>query len=161
MLRTETIFNIKTSNYKNTSEYISYKNFCDEKLSIKLRDYQYEASYLLAMAKSGFDFSVPGAGKTIISYATYLYFKYNSKVKKLLVIGPKNAYNAWYDEYTTCFGVKPNFENLSNKNLNHAKNYFSASQKNQKEITFINVEKIRSLQKEIIIYLNNNDCLLV
>lgn len=160
-LRSELLYSIKTSNFQNTDEFKNYKTFCDNNLKITLRDYQYESSYLLSMSKAGFDFSVPGSGKTIITYASYCYFKHNDDIKKILVIGPKNAYNAWLDEYKTCFGESPDFENLSNQNLNYAKSYFLASSSNHKEVSFINIDKIRNLQKEMSSFLATEKCLLV
>lgn len=157
----EIVFALKTSNYADSKEFIKFKKFCDKELVIKLRDYQYESAYLLSVAKNGFDFSVPGAGKTIITYAAYSYYKQFDDVKQLLVIGPKNAYNAWYDEYMTCFGKTPSFENLSNETVNYSKQYLCASIQNYKEITFINIEKIRNLKKELIYFLKKSKPLLV
>lgn len=152
---------IKTSDYEQSDEFKNFKKFCDENLIIKLRSYQYDASYLLSIADNGFDFSVPGSGKTIITYATYKYYKAHNTVQKILVIGPKNAYNAWHDEYITCFGTNPSFENLSNNSVNYSKQYLSSSLQNQKEITFINIEKIRNLKKELVLFFKTSDTLLV
>ena len=71
--------------------------FCDEVLNIRLRDYQYKSAYLLSLGNGGFDFSVPGAGKTIITYSAYAHLKEKGIVDKILVIGPGSAFNAWFE----------------------------------------------------------------
>ena len=152
--------NIK-SNIFDVKKYNDFQLFCDSNLSIKLRDYQYKSAFLLSNSKVGFDFSVPGAGKTIITYATYRYFKKNDNIDKLLIIGTKNAYNAWYDEYYTCFNQEPNFINLSDKSIDEVTNYLSTSKENQFEINFINYEKIKNVEKQLISFSDSNNLLIV
>lgn len=136
-------------------------HFCDSILRIKLRPYQYKASFLLSVGKGGFDFSVPGAGKTIITYAAYAYLKFKGIVDHIFVIGPGSAYNAWFDEFDTCFGERPDFENLAEYTTKNCKIYLAASSKNHKEISFINMEKVRLLTNEIARCLSNSNMLLV
>lgn len=157
----QTLKIIKNSNLNSNDDFLNFKNFCIENLKVTLRDYQYKSAFLLSVAKSGFDFSVPGAGKTIISYASYKFLKENDSIERLLIIGPKNAYNAWYDEYFTCFGIIPSFENLSFKTVREVKNYFLLSKNNLKEITFINIDKIRYLEKELKFFIKHSKTLLI
>ena len=157
----ELLKKIKSGQLDKSDEYINYCNICDSFLKIKLIGYQYKSSYLLSTAKAGFDFSVPGSGKTIITYTTYEYLRLNNKIDNIIIIGPKNAYNAWYDEYITCFGIKPDFENLSDENIRIAQNYLSSTVTNHKEITFINIEKIRNLKNELISFMSSSKCMLV
>lgn len=135
--------------------------FCDEILKITLRPYQYKAAYLLSVGRGGFDFSVPGAGKTIITYAAYAHMKSQGKVDHIFVIGPGSSYNAWFDEFNTCFGEYPEFENLAECTTKDCKLYLSASAKNHKEISFINMEKVRLLTKEIVQCVSSSKVLLV
>lgn len=158
--RIELLESIKNDTYDQVHfEY--FKTFCDNHLSIKLRDYQYKSAYLLSMSKVGFDFSVPGAGKTIITYAAYEYMKNYDGVRKILIIGPKNAYNAWHDEYITCFGKEPSFKNLSEESVNDVSNYLCVSMDNFKEINFINIEKIKNVEDQLIRCLKMSKTLLV
>lgn len=142
-------------------EFQEFCSFCNKSLSIILRPYQYKAAYLLSMGKGGFDFSVPGAGKTIITYAAYSYLRSRKLVDKLFVIGPISSYNAWFEEFITCFGEVPEFENLAANNVMDCKAYLTASPSNHKNITFINGDKVRLLAAEIKYYLNNDNILLV
>lgn len=152
---------IKNNKVNEDEEYLTFKEKINNLLVITLKEYQYKSAYLLTNAKSGFDFSVPGSGKTIIAYATYAYLRFLGLVDNILIIGPKNAYNAWYDEYITCFGEKPDFKNLSEENIKDSKNYFSSSTHNHREVTFINTDKIRSLDKEMANFMDSSKCMLI
>lgn len=152
---------IKSSAVEESIDYERFCKACDENLIIKLRDYQYKAAYLLCTGNGGFDFSVPGAGKTIITYATYRYLKNSHVVNQVFIIGPSSSYNAWFDEYKTCFGVEPDFENLSLEATKDCKIYLQASEKNHREITFVNIEKIRLLTREISEFISKANTLLI
>ena len=157
----EKLKQIKSSVVEESLDYEEFCKACDENLIIKLRDYQYKAAYLLCTGNGGFDFSVPGAGKTIITYTTYRYLKNNNIVNQVFIIGPSSSYNAWFDEYKTCFGMEPDFENLSLESTKNCKIYLQASEKNHREITFINMEKIRLLTKEISEFVSKANTLLI
>lgn len=152
---------IKTNNLEENAEYLEYCRFCDRTLKCTLRPYQYSASYYLTIGQGGFNFSVPGSGKTIITYATYNYLKYNSVCDYILIIGPINSFNAWFDEYETCFGDKPNFVSLASCSKKDAEIYLLSSKINHKEITFINVDKAWRMQKELIDFIKEKNILLI
>lgn len=141
--------------------FTNFKNACDEHLSISLRDYQYKSAYLLYKSGNGFDFSVPGAGKTIISYSVYCNHKLDDNIDNIFIIGPKNAYNAWFDEYYTCFNKEPSFKNLSFENNKDCKNYLSTTKHFHNEINFINFDKIKNLSNEIIKFIASHKTLLI
>lgn len=152
---------IKTNNLEENAEYLEYCRFCDRTLKCTLRPYQYSASYYLTIGQGGFNFSVPGSGKTIITYATYNYLKYNNICDYILIIGPINSFNAWFDEYETCFGDKPNFVSLASCSKKDAEIYLLSSKINHKEITFINVDKAWRMQKELIDFIKEKNILLI
>ena len=59
------------------------------------------------------NFSVPGSGKTWMSYATYFLSREatstdDSPVDRLLVIGPLSSFRPWEDEYAEMTGKQPN-----------------------------------------------------
>lgn len=55
----------------------------------------------------GANFSVPGAGKTTVTLATYEAERATGRVQRLLVIGPLSAFPAWIEETATSFGAPP------------------------------------------------------
>ena len=152
---------LKTGSIETSKSFEDFKAFCDGHLKILLRSYQYKAAYLLSVGKGGLDFSVPGAGKTIITYAVYSYLKYIEYVDRIFVIGPLSAYNAWIDEYQLCFGHEAGFMNLAVSSKSECQLYLKASSKYHREVTFINVDKIRLLAEEIAMFLNSSKTLLV
>lgn len=152
---------LKNSDVLDNKDFISYCQFCDESLECTLRSYQYVASYYLCLGNGGFDFSVPGSGKTIITYAAYNYFKLHNICSSILIIGPINSCNAWFDEYNTCFGENPDFVSLANMQKEESLSYLLASNINHKEITFINIDKAWMMEKELITFLQNKKVLLI
>ncbi len=152
--------NVKRNN-ETDENFNLFCNYSDETLACKLRPYQYKAAYYLTIGNGGFDFSVPGSGKTIISYAAYNYLKYKKTCDYILIIGPINSYNAWNDEYETCFNKKPDFYSLANLDKNEAVAYLLSSKINHKEITFVNIDKAWRLKKEIIQFVSGKKILLI
>ena len=153
---------IQSDSLENNEEYSAFCAFCDSKLKLEsLRPYQYTSAFLLSTGKGGFDFSVPGAGKTIITYTAYAYLKERNEIDSIFVVGPASSYNAWFDEYYTCFGTDPDFENLAEETTNECKLYLTASAKNHREISFINIEKIRLLVKEITTFFSAHKTILI
>lgn len=157
----EKLRRLQSKDFSLDIEYLEFCKFCDENLVITLRPYQYKAAYLLSTGKGGFDFSVPGAGKTIITYAAFRYLKAHLYIDKIFVIGPISSYNAWFEEYNTCFGVEPQFENLAAGTTSDCRIYLTASPSNHKLVTFINGDKVRLLSKEIAHFLASDSVLLV
>ena len=158
---TELLRTLKLSDVIDNAEYSDFCTVCDSNLKISLRDYQYKSAFLLSMGNGGFDFSVPGAGKTIITYAAYVFLKQKRIVNRIFVIGPGSAYNAWNEEYYTCFDVWPEFENLAGESSKDCALYLGSSAAYHKEISFINTEKIRMLKKEISRFLTLDKTLLI
>lgn len=68
-----------------------------------LTDFQTrDLSHLLVLS-NGANFSVPGAGKTTVTFALHLLTKQAGQ--HLLVVGPKNAFVAWQDAVRDCMGA--------------------------------------------------------
>jgi SNF2-related domain len=55
----------------------------------------------------GANFSVPGAGKTAVTYALYETERRRGRVQRLLVVAPLSAFEAWETEAERCFGTPP------------------------------------------------------
>lgn len=76
------------------------------------------SAFHLAFAQNACNFSVPGAGKTSIVYAAYLYLKSLPEgdikhVDHLLVVGPLSSFKAWEDEYEAITGHKPRSKRIA------------------------------------------------
>ncbi|WP_269859391.1 DEAD/DEAH box helicase [Streptomyces sp. RPT161] len=66
--------------------------------SFQLRD----IARLLSL-RHGANFSVPGAGKTRVGLAVFAASRVRGEARRLLVVGPKSAYESWLYESTACF----------------------------------------------------------
>lgn len=64
----------------------------------ELREFQLRDLAKLLSLRHGANFSVPGAGKTTVAYATHAVEQANGRVDKLLVVAPLSAFGAWQDD---------------------------------------------------------------
>jgi SNF2 family DNA or RNA helicase len=70
----------------------------------ELRPFQKESvEHILALGNAA-NFSVPGGGKTTITYAAISRWLKDGVIKKILVIGPTAAFVPWEEEFQACFG---------------------------------------------------------
>jgi SNF2 family DNA or RNA helicase len=76
-------------------------------LSRQLTDHQARNIGLLLRMKSGANFSVPGAGKTMTTLAVWRILRGKGDVNKLLVICPRSAFGSWSLEAQECFDDQP------------------------------------------------------
>lgn len=67
-------------------------------LARPLRPFQQRDLNHLAAMRHGANFSVPGAGKTAVTYALHLHERAEGRVDKMLVVCPLSAYSAWEEE---------------------------------------------------------------
>jgi len=72
-----------------------------------LYDYQKKSVKHLAEIGNAANFSVPGSGKTTLSYAAYSILKSKGIVEKILVVSPRAAFVPWEEEFEGCFGFAP------------------------------------------------------
>lgn len=61
-----------------------------------------DIGHLLSL-RHGANFSVPGAGKTRVALAVYSAMRERGQAHRLLVVGPKSAYESWEYETSVCF----------------------------------------------------------
>jgi hypothetical protein len=73
----------------------------------RLRDFQTRDLARLLQLEHGANFSVPGAGKTAVTYALYELERIRGRVSRLLVVGPLSAFDAWITEAERCFRSVP------------------------------------------------------
>ncbi|WP_146247586.1 DEAD/DEAH box helicase [Curtobacterium sp. MCLR17_040] len=76
----------------------------------KLLPAQEDAVGRMLRAQSSGNFSVPGSGKTTMTYAVYALMRGRADVDRMLVVAPQSAYEAWADEADACFAEPPAVE---------------------------------------------------
>ncbi len=87
-------------------KYALFKEVVNKSMVRKLREKQMkDAFYMCAMMRAG-NFSVPGSGKTSSALAVYAFLREKNLVDRIIMIGPKNAFGSWIDEFKACFGEK-------------------------------------------------------
>ncbi len=83
-----------------TPEEIQQRLFTEGFTKRQLKDFQFRDLQRLLSLQNGANFSVPGAGKTTVTFALYLLTKIPNQ--HLLVVGPKSAFPAWSQIITEC-----------------------------------------------------------
>lgn len=73
----------------------------------ELRPFQRRDLDRLLALPHGANFSVPGAGKTAVTYAVYEVERLAGRVARVLVVGPLSAFEAWMTEAEECFEPAP------------------------------------------------------
>jgi SNF2 family DNA or RNA helicase len=68
-----------------------------------------DLGHLLALSH-GANFSVPGAGKTAVAYATYEAERVKGRVERMLVIAPISSFAAWTEEAAQSFSTQPSIQ---------------------------------------------------
>ena len=163
--------NIRNNKFDDNPELVKKFDFfqktLQEKMRRKLYPLQLLSAYHMAFAQNACNFAVPGAGKTSIVYAAYIYLKSlptnnPMHVDKLLVIGPLSSFAPWENEYEACFGKKPYVQRLSGDNtLSRSIKEQHLFSGNPAEVTLIFHGGVDSLQKEIIDFLVRNKTMVI
>ncbi|MDB5574941.1 MAG: hypothetical protein JWR80_117 [Bradyrhizobium sp.] len=73
----------------------------------ELRPFQIRDLGKLLALPNGANFSIPGAGKTSVTYALYEAERLANRVDRLLVVAPLSAFDAWMSEAQECFEPSP------------------------------------------------------
>lgn len=87
-------------------QFEDFRKIVDEEFERKLREKQMWDSFYMCTMKKCSNFSVPGSGKTASVLGMYAYLRKKGIVKRIVMIGPKNSFDSWVDEFKTCFGLK-------------------------------------------------------
>lgn len=72
-----------------------------------LMDYQKQSVEHIIEIGNAANFSVPGSGKTTITYAAISRWLEDKTIDKIFVIGPTASFLPWEEEYQECFGRPP------------------------------------------------------
>ena len=73
----------------------------------ELRPFQERDLARILSLSHGANFSVPGAGKTSVTYAVYEAERSRGRVDRLLVVAPLSAFDAWVEEAGECLSPTP------------------------------------------------------
>lgn len=99
---------IKNKDDSMLSKFEYFNQIVSNEVARKLRTIQTWVSFYMATMIRVGNFSVPGAGKTAMMLGTFAYLssKEVNLVDKIVVIGPKNSFKSWKDEFKAVFGEK-------------------------------------------------------
>ncbi|MFJ2702081.1 DEAD/DEAH box helicase [Streptomyces sp. NPDC087428] len=114
-----------------------------------LTEFQVRDIAKLLSLTHGANFSVPGAGKTRTAVAVYSALREAGMVKRLLVVSPKSAYEAWQDECEHCF-TTPLPVRIFERQLDSAA-----------EVLLVNYERLHRYQVELADWLSAAPALMV
>lgn len=119
-----------------------------------LRPIQIWVAFYMARMIRAANFSVPGAGKTAMIYGTYAYLssKEINQVQQLIVIGPKNSFLSWKDEFKNVFGRAPKVIDV------HASNFKSdifVKNINSADLILVNYESLKKYQRDLMRIINS------
>lgn len=143
---------IKHKDNQIKSQFENYANDVNAIMVRKLRDIQmWDSFFMYAMEKSC-NFSVPGSGKTSSALGVFAFLYKHEIVDRIVMIGPKNSFGSWIDEFNACFG-----NNIELKLFNCQDDKLTKSQKLQelkynyhsKNLFLFNYESLESYKEEV------------
>ena len=97
------------------NQFNKFNLIVNSEMERQLREKQMWDAFFIKEMKKSANYSVPGAGKTSIVYGAFAYLNKVGidKVKKIIMIGPKNSFKSWKDEFIKCFGTKKELKLLN------------------------------------------------
>lgn len=95
---------IKKKDEKILGRFEEFSLVIESQMKRKLRAKQIWDSFFMCSMKRCGNFSVPGSGKTSSVLGVYAFLNYKKGFNKIIMIGPKNAFNSWREEFIKCFG---------------------------------------------------------
>jgi len=107
--RTTLGFAIKERDNSVIKEFEKFQDVVNKELTRKLAEPQMWDAFHAVNMVSASNFSVPGTGKTTIAYGAFGYLsseENDRRIKRIVMIGPKNSFMAWKREFELCFGEK-------------------------------------------------------
>lgn len=154
---------IKNHDEKVLSQFEKYKSIVDCEMSRQLREQQMWDSFFMSTLKKSANFSVPGSGKTAAVLGVFAYLRSQNAVEKIVMIGPKNSFGSWIDEFKLCFGDKIplhcfNIQDYSDKSEKENAISFGTGGKN---LLLFNFESISNYAKYIANIIDSKTLLVI
>lgn len=155
---------IKNHDVSILNQFEKYKEIVDQTMIRKLRNQQMWDSFFMYVMEKVCNFSVPGSGKTASALGVFAFLKSKGIVEKIVMIGPKNSFGSWIDEFNACFGKR---EELKLFNI-HDKKYKNSQQK-RRALTYdsyscnlflFNYESVPTYEDEIKKLINSKTLLI-
>lgn len=149
------------------TQFDNFQEVLKETLTRKLYPLQLLSSFHMAFAQNSCNFAVPGAGKTSIVYGAYAFLKSLPKedarhIDKLLVVGPLSSFAPWENEFSECFGYKPNsFRMSGDSDISVKQKLEHLYSPNSPELTLIFHGGVDRFQNDIIDFLKRNKTMVV
>ncbi len=149
------------------TQFDNFQEVLKETLTRKLYPLQLLSSFHMAFAQNSCNFAVPGAGKTSIVYGAYAFLKSLPKedpchVDKLLVVGPLSSFAPWENEFSECFGYKPNsFRMSGDSDISVKQKLEHLYSPSSPELTLIFHGGVDRFQNDIIDFLKRNKTMVV
>ena len=149
------------------TQFDNFQEVLKETLTRKLYPLQLLSSFHMAFAQNSCNFAVPGAGKTSIVYGAYAFLKSLPKedprhVDKLLVVGPLSSFAPWENEFSECFGYKPNtFRMSGDSDISVKQKLEHLYSPNSPELTLIFHGGVDRFQNDIIDFLKRNKTMVI
>ena len=153
---------IKQQNIDIIPKFSEYQIIVNNNMNRKLRDKQMWDSFYMCTMKKSSNFSVPGSGKTSSVYGVYAYLSYKKLINKIIMIGPKNSFISWIDEFYECFETKKelklfNIQEYSSINEKRKEILYNTANKN---LLLFNYESINSVLDEVCSIIDNKTLLV-
>lgn len=143
---------IKRQSEEVLEKYQRYKVVIDGQMVRKLREKQVWDSFFMFTMKKSANFSVPGSGKTSSVYGVYSFLSSQGLVDKIVMIGPKNSFISWKDEFYNCFNNKRDLKlfNIQNYSSTRSKrNALLYEAAHKKNLLLFNYESLDPILEEL------------
>lgn len=98
---------IKARSQSVLPEYLQFKDVVDSAMLRPLREMQMWDAFFMASVRWSANFSVPGSGKTAAVLGAFAFLREAGKVKRIVVVCPKSAFDSWKYEWLASFGFMP------------------------------------------------------
>ncbi|MGL6167319.1 MAG: SNF2-related protein [Fusobacteriaceae bacterium] len=152
---------IKQKSPELEKEYQMYKESVNQEMSRELREQQMRDSFYMYTMKKCSNFSVPGSGKTSSVLGVFAYLSRIGKIDKLVMVGPRNSFKSWKDEFKICFNDKK-------LNLFSIQDYKTAKEKKDalsykikdKNLLLFNYESLNGISDDLSKIIDNKTLLV-
>jgi SNF2 family DNA or RNA helicase len=120
-----------------------------------LKPFQKKSVAHILAVNNAANFSVPGSGKTTISYAAISKWLEDKIIDKIMVIGPLASFVAWEKEFKECFHRTPISERVNSTDFKHIEKMTNV------ELFLISYQSASAHYDEIQRFLSKNKTVLI